>query len=518
MTSILLLLRVGLAGVLAAAALGKLADLPGSRKAVREFGVPSRLAGPLGIALPAAEILIAGALLPAASAWWAAGAALALFLAFAAGMAYNLAQGRRPDCHCFGRLHSSPIGWSSLARDGALAAVATLVVVQGSAGTGPSAVAWLAALGAWQQAALLAVTVLLALVTVEGWFLLQLFHQHGRLLSRLDALEQQRGLAAAPVVGAGWPVGQPAPAFRLPNVNGEPVSLATLLATGKPVLLLFSDPNCGPCQELMPQLARWQRNYLNDVTVALISRGKSYANRQYLDRYGLGHVLLQQDFEVAQAYQVPGTPSALLIRADGKIGSAVAGGAAAIEVMMTHARQALDAGLAPEHVPGGCSNCDKASGHGPSGTVRQVVTVGRPAPAFRLPDLAGQAVGLADLRGQPTLLLFWNPGCGFCMRMMDNLKAWEAEPPAGAPRLVLVAAGSREANLALALRSTVLLDPDFSLGHSLGIDGTPSAVLLDGSGNIGSSIAVGADGVLALAGSVQSPVGMVTASRNGGGH
>ena len=43
----LVLARTGLALVLGTAGLAKLADRPGSRQALLDFGVPARLAGPL---------------------------------------------------------------------------------------------------------------------------------------------------------------------------------------------------------------------------------------------------------------------------------------------------------------------------------------------------------------------------------------------------------------------------------------------------------------------------------------
>jgi peroxiredoxin len=125
--------------------------------------------------------------------------------------------------------------------------------------------------------------------------------------------------------------------------------------------------------------------------------------------------------------------------------------------------------------------------------------VGEPAPELRLPDLTGKLVDLADLRGSKTLVLFWNPGCGFCQRMLDDLKAWEANPPKGAPKLLVVASGTLEDNRALGLKSPVLLDPNFSAGPQFGVNGTPSAVLVDAKGNIASEVAVGAPAVLALA-------------------
>jgi hypothetical protein len=48
-----------------------------------------------------------------------------------------------------------------------------------------------------------------------------------------------------------------------------------------------------------------------------------------------------------------------------------------------------------------------------------------PAPAMRLPDLAGKTVDLAGFRRKETMLLFWNPGCGFCQQMVDDVKALE---------------------------------------------------------------------------------------------
>jgi peroxiredoxin len=126
--------------------------------------------------------------------------------------------------------------------------------------------------------------------------------------------------------------------------------------------------------------------------------------------------------------------------------------------------------------------------------------IGDPALALRLPDLDGKIVDLAQFRGRPTLVLFWNPGCGFCAQMLDDLKAWEARPPEGAPQLLIVSAGTAEANRAMGLRAPVLLDQGFTTGRAFGVLGTPSAVLVDAQGNIASQVAAGAPSVLALAG------------------
>src|SRR5207248_9503974 len=102
MILLLMLARLVLVAVFLVAGLAKLADLAGSRQAMRDFGVPARLATPLGTLLPLAELVVTVALLLPISAWWGGLGALILLLLFVAGIGYNLAQGRQPDCHCFG--------------------------------------------------------------------------------------------------------------------------------------------------------------------------------------------------------------------------------------------------------------------------------------------------------------------------------------------------------------------------------------------------------------------------------
>jgi peroxiredoxin len=127
--------------------------------------------------------------------------------------------------------------------------------------------------------------------------------------------------------------------------------------------------------------------------------------------------------------------------------------------------------------------------------------IGESAPDFSLPDLSGQTVRLSDFRGSPTLVLFWRPSCGFCQRMLEDLKAWEAQPPEGAPRLLVVSTDSVESNQAMGLRSPVLLDKEgMSIGRLFGATGTPMAVLVDAEGKVASELAAGAPAVLALAG------------------
>ncbi len=143
MDIVLLVARLLLAAIFIVAGGAKLADLPGSRRAVAGFGVPERFAPTLGLLLPLAELAIGVALIPAATARWGALATLVLLIAFIAAIGCNLAQGRTPDCHCFGQIHSAPAGWPTIARNGVLAAGAAFILGAGWGDPGPSAVGWL---------------------------------------------------------------------------------------------------------------------------------------------------------------------------------------------------------------------------------------------------------------------------------------------------------------------------------------------------------------------------------------
>jgi uncharacterized membrane protein YphA (DoxX/SURF4 family) len=122
-----LLGRLLLSGVFLLAGLSKLKDLPGSRQSLIGFGIPELLAKPLALLLPIAEAAVAVGLLVASSAWASAAAALGLLILFILVIAVSLGRGRKPDCHCFGQIHSRPIGWGLAGRDAALASVAAVI-------------------------------------------------------------------------------------------------------------------------------------------------------------------------------------------------------------------------------------------------------------------------------------------------------------------------------------------------------------------------------------------------------
>lgn len=346
MSLILLVIRLLLAAIFLTSALAKLKDRAGSKQALLDFGLPPLFLSPFSIVLPIAEVTVAIALLLVSSAWWGAIGAIVLLLLFIGGIAVNLARGRTPDCHCFGQIHSEPIGWPTLVRNFVLVMMAGFIVMQGPDNVGASISGWLTTLTAIQWATLIFAMFVLVLLVTEGWFLIHLLRQNGRLMLRIESLEaqlssknanQSEAFSSTPKENKkilGLSVGTLAPAFRLADHRGRIVSLDTLLSMGKPTLIVFSDPKCGPCISLMPKIGVWQREYRNLLNITVVSRGLTKNGHLYIAENKLSNILVQKDQEIADAYHVRGTPSAVLIFPDGKIGSPIAGGSESISKLV----------------------------------------------------------------------------------------------------------------------------------------------------------------------------------------
>jgi thiol-disulfide isomerase/thioredoxin len=485
----LLCFRLLLAGVFALAALTKLADLRGSRAAVAGFGVPARFASVLGTLLPFAELAVAAALIPASSARVGAVGAVLLLGAFVVAIARSIRRGETPDCHCFGQLHSEPAGWRTLTRNAGLVALAAFVAAAGWNNAGPSASAWLGRLGAAGAVAVAAGLAIAGLAATTAWALLALLRQNGRLLVRIDELEQRLDASGAPPASRphhGLPVGERAPAFSLEGLYGESVTLESLTSADAAVLLLFTDPNCVPCNALMPRISGWQREHAGRLTVAVLTRGSVDENRANVREHGIVSVWIDAGLDVYKAYRANGTPGAVLIDSQARIASPVVAGAEAIAEL-------VDAATGVPTVP----VIDVPGGREPR-PAPAVPPVGAEPPSLDLRDPSGEPVQLS-VPDRDTLVLFWNPGCGFCQRMLDDVRSFEQSPPPGAPRLVVISTGSASENEAQGLAAPVALDTAFAAGAAFGTTGTPSAILVDRHGRVASGLAVGATQVMALA-------------------
>ena len=311
MATAVLALRFLLAAVFVTAGVGKLLDLPGSRRAVQDFGVPEGAARTIGVLLPVAELAVAIALVPTPTARWGALGAALLLAAFIAGIGRALARGEQPDCHCFGQIHSAPAGRGTLIRNFVLGALAVVIVVYGH---GPAIDDWVSA----HSAAVLTAVGL-------GIVALGLAAYAWTLRSEMATLKSDLNIARrSGAIGGrfGLPVGTEAPMFALEDLQGQPAGLNTLLSYGNPVVLLFMSPWCGPCSSMLPKVRQWQQALGERLTVAVLSTGDPEQNAPF-EEQGIENVFLQEQMEVADAFYVTGTPTAVVISREGKIASSL---------------------------------------------------------------------------------------------------------------------------------------------------------------------------------------------------
>jgi peroxiredoxin len=190
------------------------------------------------------------------------------------------------------------------------------------------------------------------------WLGFQLVRQNGRILLRLEAIEEyldrldtsdepvedadkqnghrplrgRRTLADSRLQRDGLAKGTPAPDFRLPRVEGGDLSLSDY--RGMKVLLVFSDPHCGPCDALAPDLEKAHGRNI-DVQVLMVSRGEVGANRDKARQYKLTFpIVLQRKWEISKLYAMFATPIGYLIDEEGNTAAEVAVGAEGILALL----------------------------------------------------------------------------------------------------------------------------------------------------------------------------------------
>lgn len=413
-----------------------------------------------------------------------------------------------------------------------------------------------------------------AVALVACWLGWQLLRQNGRMLLRLEALEQrldefQLGELDEP---AGLPLDSLAPDFELPDLAGEPRTLAQFRR--EPLLLIFFNPGCGFCRDMMPKLTsflsegralrvpdslRVQENQglvelgppiAERPFVLILTTGDAEKNRQFFAEHRIGcPVLLQNDGEVATAYQASGTPSGYLVSAEGKMASALAIGADALLVLAAKSRsrrreeahsfdsQPSKRNSQPDHQSLVTSVATSRFGNrslARSKIKRDGLKAGAPAPDFRLPRLDGRGeLSLSGLRGKRLLLVFSDPHCGPCNALASELQTFHREqtereagrvtpcapqrdgmpqngahgvarptlasPPIG---VVMISKGEPRENRAkvkkYGLTFPVVLQEQWEISRRYAMFATPIAYLISEQGVIAADVAVGVEPILAL--------------------
>jgi peroxiredoxin len=338
---------------------------------------------------------------------------------------------------------------------------------------------------------LVAAVVALALVTlVCGIAIYYVIVQQGRILLRLESLEtsQRQGGASRPRSENvdGVPAGSVLNDFELRSLAGGRMTLSQF--RGRKVLLIFFDPACGYCRELLLQLRDFAASSDADAPVPLIiAEGPDEENRKLVEEHGIRHPVLMQDSrEVAELYHVFVTPAGYLVDERG----VTVGG------MLAGKDQILAAGRGTRVAAPGVSPS------GPRGVLlRDGLKAGTAAPPFKLPRVDGSQLALADLRGQEVLLVFSDPACGPCNVVAPKLEQLHRKNHG--LRVIMISRGGVEANRAkiaeFGLTFPVVLQRHWEVSRDYGMFATPIAYVIDREGVLQSDVLVGVEPILKAA-------------------
>ena len=407
------------------------------------------------------------------------------------------------------------------------------------------------------------IILLLLLILISLWIGSYLvIKQQGRILLRLDQLEQSRRTAGAELGKAGeqaepggLPLQSPFPSFALPELAGRAVALGDF--RGKRVLLVHWNFECGFCDSIAPELARLQAPFeKHNVQLVLFARGEARSNQEGATEHGLKcPILLMKDPEKAGPFEHEGTPVAYLLDEEGRVAAPIARGAdrvlaLALELAGQQPEASRAAMSAPQRseLPSErpiaetsrphrvslprflvkyeiglgdvikrltsalgikpCVGCERRAAvlnrwvvfSGLSGSG---LKAGTPAPVFHLPDLQGRTVSLEEYRGQRILLVFSDPQCGPCDELAPHLVRLHREYANDGMGVIIVGRGHAEENRRKAeehgFQFPVLLqDRKWKVSREYGILATPAAFLIGEDGVIARDAAVGRDAILAL--------------------
>lgn len=340
-------------------------------------------------------------------------------------------------------------------------------------------------------------TVLPWLLVVFGtWLAYQHLQQNGRILLRLEAIEDslKRPGGGAAVQSGGLPPGTRAVDFELPDLAGTRHKLSDY--RGRELLLVFFNPQCGFCTEIAAQLASLAVDGSNGSALPLvITTGDPDANRKLVKQYVLRcPVLIQKEMEVASQYGASGTPMGCRIDSQGTIVSPLAAGGEPV-------LQLAGGGWKTQPKPGKPHGKHRDPSLARSRLNRDGLKAGTVAPDFRLPRIEGGELALADLRGRRVLLVFSDPECGPCDILAPQLQELHAERR---DLTVIVisrrdAAATRSKAASLGLTYPIVMQDKWEVSLKYGMFATPIGYLIDESGILLSDVAVGIEPILALA-------------------
>jgi methylamine dehydrogenase accessory protein MauD len=148
--------------------------------------------------------------------------------------------------------------------------------------------------------------VLWVLVIALTFFVLVLYRQVGEMY-----LGGKQGRTRDGIL-----VGHEVPRFHATDLAGRTVEMPL----GRSTLLVFAMPDCAPCRALMPDLARFARLQMPELSTVIVAGANDALNGEFGAVAGPDVAVLgQRDLVITTKYRVRSTPFAFYLDASGTV-------------------------------------------------------------------------------------------------------------------------------------------------------------------------------------------------------
>lgn len=284
-----------IAAVFISAGIAKLSSIGRTRNSFVAFGMHPHLAHASAGLVPAAEIVVGVAVMHRRSAPWAYRSVLTLLTIFSTLIARNVSVGRVADCPCFGQHFQSL--------------------------SGPLAL--------WRN-------VVLASVAYCGMHLVE-EREASAPIGRRRYLHIFDGLVVTAAIGLAL-AGETCKIVKKRSLRNSTLKVGTIIPegvmstlahsdrAGESVLAIFVQPGCMPCHDALESLRSLPGAGSLAERCVLVAPGEPNLNLEMTEEFTEFRWEFDVDGKISKAMLVMATPSAVLVRRDGRVESAMAVG------------------------------------------------------------------------------------------------------------------------------------------------------------------------------------------------
>lgn len=139
------------------------------------------------------------------------------------------------------------------------------------------------------------------------------------LIRQVGMLHERLGPVGALTLSGGPAIGELAPTFALPSLNGGETLVGGSSADGRSTLLFFLSPSCPICKGLLPVVKSLVQEFSGTVRLVLASDGDEADQLRMIVREKLADYPFVLSSELGRAHAVGKLPYAVLIGADGRV-------------------------------------------------------------------------------------------------------------------------------------------------------------------------------------------------------